>query len=176
MNAAGYPSTSDVHLYSNGSLVTKSSGTVVICHDTQDEFLWSEDASGNAAWYSLGLASSFALHNHTHGNILNNGAMAGTIPINNVSTSSASKAIVTDSSSNITIEDLTVSDPSVLNNANAVSFISSISQSSTGKITAVKSNISDVYVYNTGDTMTDSLTISKAGECGVIVNNTSKSH
>ena len=176
MHDTGYPSTNDVHLYSNGNLVTKSSGTVVICHDTQDEFLWSEDASGNAAWYSLGLASSFALHNHTHGNILNNGAIAGTISINNVSTSSASKAIVTDSSSNITIEDLTVSDPSVLNNANATSFISSISQSSTGKITAVKSNISDVYVYNTGDTMTDSLTISKAGECGVIVNNTSKSH
>ncbi len=127
MHDTGYPSTSDVHLYSNGNLVTKSSGTVVICHDTQDEFLWSEDASGNAAWYSLGLASSFALHNHTHGNILNNGAMAGTILINNVSTSSASKAIVTDSNSNITIEDLTVSDPSVINNANTTSFISSIS-------------------------------------------------
>ena len=159
MHDAGYPSTTDVHLYSNGSLVTKASGTVVICHDTQDEFLWSEDASGNAAWYSLGLASSFALHNHTHGNILNNGTMASPISINNVSTSSASKAIVTDSNSNITIEDLTVSDPSVINNANATSFISSISQSSTGKITAVKSNISDVYVYNTGDTMTGPLSI-----------------
>ena len=171
MNATGYPSTIDVHLYSNGNTVTKTSGTVVICHDTQDEFLWSEDAQGNAAWYSLGLASSFALHNHTHGNILNNGAMAGTISINNVSTSSASKAIVTDSSSNITIEDLTVSDPSVLNNANAVSFISSISQSSTGKITAVKSNISDVYVYNTGDIMTGNLFIAKAGNTYVQVEN-----
>lgn len=169
MHDTGYPSTSDVHLYSNGNLVTKSSGTVVICHDTQDEFLWSEDASGNAAWYSLGLASSFALHNHTHGNILNNGAMAGTISINNVSTSSASKAIVTDSSSNITIEDLTVSDPSVLNNANTTSFISSISQSSTGKITAVKSNISDVYVYNTGDTMTGNLQIQTLGPSEVRV-------
>lgn len=157
MHDAGYPSTSDVHLYSNGNLVSKSSGTVVICHDTQDEFLWSEDASGNAAWYSLGLASSFALHNHTHGNILNNGAMAGTISVNNVSTSSASKAIVTDSNSNITIEDLTVSDPSVIDNANTTSFISSISQSSTGKITAVKSNISDVYVKKSGDTMTGNL-------------------
>ena len=44
MNATGYPSTIDVHLYSNGNTVTKTSGTVVICHDTQDEFLWSEDA------------------------------------------------------------------------------------------------------------------------------------
>ena len=157
MHDAGYPSTSDVHLYSNGNLVSKSSGTVVICHDTQDEFLWSEDASGNAAWYSLGLASSFALHNHTHGNILNNGAMAGTISVNNVNTSSANKAIVTDSNSNITIEDLTVSDPSVIDNANTTSFISSISQSSTGKITAVKSNISDVYVKKSGDTMTGNL-------------------
>ena len=153
-----------------------SNGTVVICHATQDEFLWSEDAQGNAGWYSLGLASSFALHNHSHGDILNDGAMANPISINNVDVSSASKALVTDSNSKITIEDLTVSDPLILNNAVSTSFISSISQSSTGKITAVKSNISDVYVYNTGDTMTDSLTISKAGECGVIVNNTSKSH
>lgn len=153
-----------------------SNGTVVICHATQDEFLWSEDAQGNAGWYSLGLASSFALHNHSHGDILNDGVMADPISINNVDVSSVSKALVTDSNSKITIEDLTVSDPLVLNNAVSTSFISSISQSSTGKITAVKSNISDVYVYNTGDTMTDSLTITKAGECGVIVNNTSKSH
>lgn len=155
MHDAGYPSTSDVHLYSNGNLVSKSSGTVVICHDTQDEFLWSEDASGNAAWYSLGLASSFALHNHTHGNILNNGAMAGTI--NGVS--SANKAVITDASNAITIADLSTEDPTVQNNATSTSFISSITQDSKGKITAVKSNISDIYVYNTGDTMTGNLTM-----------------
>jgi hypothetical protein len=53
--------------------------------------------------------------------------MANPISINNVDVSSASKALVTDSNSKITIEDLTVSDPLVLNNAVSTSFISSIS-------------------------------------------------
>ena len=55
---------------------TAENGDVVIYDG--EEFIYSSTAN---AWQSLGLASSYALHNHTHGNISSGGKISTTAPI-----------------------------------------------------------------------------------------------
>ena len=136
----GYPSLQNpVHLYidsgnhqgspiGDGTSGSINQGTVVICHDTQDEFLWSADALGNEGWFSLGLASSFALHNHIHGNISNEGAIGAT----------ADLAVVTTTNGVLTTSNMSTSDPSTSGASANNQFISAVSQDSKGKITITK--------------------------------------
>lgn len=50
--------------------VTPSNGSVVMEQDSGEEYIWTGDK-----WNLMGLASSWALANHIHGNILNNGTI-----------------------------------------------------------------------------------------------------
>ena len=65
--------TSPVHITigpTTGNISSFSNGDIVMRQDTGDEFIW----TGNK-WNFMGLASSWALANHIHGNILNNGTI-----------------------------------------------------------------------------------------------------
>lgn len=176
-----YPSTTNpVHLYSDNSIIVPDLGYVVICHDTQDEFLWSEDSHGNQGWYTLGLASSFALHNHIHGNISNGGTI-GTM---------ANYALYTTTDGLITAGSLATSSPAATNDT-ATAFIDTITQDSKGQITATKKNLPVASDSVAGIVSTDTqsfsgaktfkndiigngdLTIAKTGEPALIVDNTS---
>ena len=75
----------------SGTAVSATSGNVVLVKGTGEEYLWSEDK-----WQSLGLATSYALANHIHGNLNNNGTLTA-------STSSMNGAV------------LVVADPNVSN-------------------------------------------------------------
>jgi 6-phosphogluconolactonase (cycloisomerase 2 family) len=62
-----YDTTNPVTLIS-GNIVTAVDGNVVLVKSSGEEFLWTENH-----WESLGLATSYALANHLHGNITNQG-------------------------------------------------------------------------------------------------------
>lgn len=157
-------STSPVTLASDNTSITPSDGYVVICQSTQDEFLWSE-----GKWHALGLASSYALHNHSHGNITNDGKIGTT----------GGKIIVAGTGGALTA--VSISTPSASGSTTA--FIDSISTASNGTITITKKNldtsgtwsgtadkalkdgvgdtIANTYVHKSGDTMTGNLTLNK---------------
>lgn len=71
--------------------VTPSNGSVVMEADTGEEFIW----TGNK-WNSMGLASSWALANHIHGNILNNGTITS-----DTAKASGQHLVITDSNNKI---------------------------------------------------------------------------
>lgn len=80
---------------------------------------------------------------HTHGNINNNGT---------IGTANAARAVVTNASNQITIDNFEQDSPSVPTSGTttALEFIDTISQSSTGKITATKKGITLVSKDNAG--------------------------
>ena len=88
-------STTPVNIISGGVTgdLTPSDGDVVLQHDDQVEFIY----TGNA-WYQLGLVSSYAMANHTHGNILNNGVIGDTVSI-----ATNDGLVITDSSDGNTV-------------------------------------------------------------------------
>ncbi len=53
-----------------GSISAFTNGDIVMSQSTGEEFIWTGDK-----WNLMGLASSWALANHIHGNILNNGSI-----------------------------------------------------------------------------------------------------
>lgn len=71
--------------------VTPSNGSVVMKQDTGEEYIW----TGNK-WNLMGLASSWALANHIHGNILNNGTITSDTTIGN-----GQHLVVTDSNNKV---------------------------------------------------------------------------
>jgi len=77
-----------------GSNLTPADGDVVLYKTNSQEFVWS-----NGKWHLLGLASSFALQNHIHGNISNDGKLK----ISN--TIAANKSVVTNSTGDITAKE-----------------------------------------------------------------------
>ena len=157
--------TTTVTLASNNDTVIPSDGYVVLCSNG-DEFLWSD-----GEWHPLGLASSFALHNHTHGNIQSSGTMLATI--DNIN--SASKAVVTDSNYNITVKDMTVAttDATTSNQPQTPveTYVSDVTQSADGKISVQKIPLVP-YVKIAGDTMTGNLTITKSDNPSLFLKNT----
>lgn len=75
-----------------GVNVTSSTpGWVVISQPNGEEYIWD-----GAKWNALGLATSFAIKNHTHGNINSNGTLSTA-----VSSVSGTKIVVTDSTNAI---------------------------------------------------------------------------
>ena len=77
-----------------GSNLTPAEGDVVLYKTDSQEFVWS-----GGQWHLLGLASSFALQNHIHGNISNDGKLK----INN--TIAPNKSVVTNSTGDITAKE-----------------------------------------------------------------------
>lgn len=71
--------------------VTPTNGSVVMEQDTGEEYIW----TGNK-WNLMGLASSWALANHIHGNILNNGTITSDTTIGN-----GQHLVVTDSNNKV---------------------------------------------------------------------------
>ena len=122
-------STSSIPVSNPGGTVSWSAGAII-------SFTFDETDINNKKWIvNDGVittfdASAFATSTHSHGNVSNDGKL-----------STASVAVVTNASKEITTEDLSVSDPSVSNNATSTSFISNISQGPTGKISATKKNL-----------------------------------
>lgn len=68
-NNGVYDTTNPVTLIS-GNSVTAVDGNVVLVKSNGEEFLWTE-----SHWEPLGLATSYALSSHLHGNITNQGAI-----------------------------------------------------------------------------------------------------
>lgn len=77
--------------------VAPNNGSVVMEQDSGEEYIW----TGNK-WNIMGLASSWALANHIHGNILNNGTIT-----NDTSTGNGQHLVITDSNDKITRSSLT---------------------------------------------------------------------
>lgn len=77
--------------------VAPNNGSVVMEQDSGEEYIW----TGNK-WNIMGLASSWALANHIHGNILNNGAIT-----NDTSTGDGQHLVITDSNNKIARSSLT---------------------------------------------------------------------
>ncbi len=77
-----------------GPNLTPTEGDVVLYKTNSQEFVWS-----GGQWHLLGLASSFALQNHIHGNISNDGKLK----INN--TIVPNKSVVTNSTGDITAKE-----------------------------------------------------------------------
>lgn len=90
---AVYPTKSPVSII-GGSSLTPTDGDVVLYKPNSQEFVWS-----NGEWHLLGLASSFALQNHIHGNISNDGKLK----INNAIV--ANKSVITNSTGDITAKE-----------------------------------------------------------------------
>ena len=84
------------------------------------------DSANNVAWANTNHPDTFPPSTHTHGNIQNDGTL-----------STASYAVVTDANKKITVEDLHVDDPNVVDNATSTSFISNIATNTKGKITTL---------------------------------------
>lgn len=122
-------STSSIPVSNPGGTINWSAGAII-------SFTFDETDVNNKKWIvNDGVittfdASAFASSTHNHGNISNDGKL-----------DTASVAVVTNANKEITTENLSVSDPSVSNNATSTSFISNISQSATGKISATKKNL-----------------------------------
>ena len=114
----------------NGGTLTVSSTTgegYVVIDATGKEYIW----SGNPkTWNNLGVATDFALSEHVHGNIKNNGAI-GTI---------SGYAVYTTTGGLVTAGSLATSDPSA-SSTTSTTFIDTISQNSKGKITATKKTL-----------------------------------
>ena len=85
--------TSPVSIIGSSNL-TPTDGDVVLYKPNSQEFVWS-----SGKWHLLGLASSFALQNHVHGNISNDGKLK----INNAI--AANKSVVTNSTGDITAKE-----------------------------------------------------------------------
>lgn len=62
-----------------GSNVTAANGNVVIVQSSGEEYVYV--SSGSPKWQHLGLATSYALANHVHGNIANNGIISASATI-----------------------------------------------------------------------------------------------
>ena len=75
--------------------VTASNGSVVMEQESGEEFIWT-----GSKWNLMGLASSWALANHIHGNILNN----GTITSNGVALAANDRLLFSDNSNSGKIE------------------------------------------------------------------------
>lgn len=101
----------------NGNTVP-TDGNIVMEQSSGKEFVWMDNK-----WNELGLASSYALQNHVHGNITNGGALG-----------SVSEAVVTDSNGLITTEDLTVTQATTALTSGTNVFVSGITQSAQGQI------------------------------------------
>ena len=74
-----------------GNISSFTNGDIVMRQDTGDEFIWTGDK-----WNFMGLASSWALANHIHGNILNNGTITS-----NTSSAIGQHLVITDSNNKI---------------------------------------------------------------------------
>ena len=122
-------STSSIPVSNPGGTVNWSAGAII-------SFTFDETDINNKKWIvNDGVittfdASAFATSTHSHGNLSNDGKL-----------DTASVAVVTNASRELTTQDLSVSDPSVADNATSTSFISNITQSATGKITPTKKNL-----------------------------------
>lgn len=68
-NNGVYDTTNPITLIS-GNIITAIDGNVVLVKSSGEEFLWTENH-----WEPLGLATSYALSNHLHGNITSQGAI-----------------------------------------------------------------------------------------------------
>lgn len=112
----------------NNTQVTPVHGDIVMTQSTGDEFVYMI-ANGVGAWHHLGIASSYALQNHGHGNITHDGNLG----INSV-------AVVTDSTGYITTESLAVSSMTATTSGTNV-FVSSVSQSAIGKISVTTNTL-----------------------------------
>jgi len=99
-----------------GDVLIKSGGSTNSSSD--NEYVWT-----GLWWELLGRETSFALASHTHGSITNDGKLG-----------TASRAVVTDSSKNITVADLSVSSATA-ETTEATTFVYSVTQNSQGKIT-----------------------------------------
>lgn len=93
--------------------------------DTAAQVPWSGVQNTPTTLQGYGITDA-ATSTHKHGAINNDGTMA-----------TASRAVVTDTSKNIALVDMTTDDPSVLNNATATEFISNVAQNSQGKISTL---------------------------------------
>lgn len=86
-NLSDGATTSPITLKS-GSSLTPSEGDVVLDSTDNEEYIW----SGNK-WNAMGIASSYAMAQHTHGNIANDGSLGSDVTIAN-----GDKIVVTDAS------------------------------------------------------------------------------
>ena len=80
-----------------GTVSTLVNGDIVMRQDTGDEFIWT-----GSQWSFMGLASSWALANHIHGNMLNNGTIAS-----DTAAASGQHLVITDNSNAIARSALT---------------------------------------------------------------------
>lgn len=113
-----------------------------------------------------------AAKSHTHGNITNSGT---------IGTANAARVVVTNTSNEITVEDLTVTDNNASTDA-TTTFVQAVTQSATGKITVTKASlntsgtwsgnatndseghvIKDTYLKLSGGTMTGQIILASTG-------------
>ena len=82
-----------VNIVSGGSLgeATASNGDVVLTQSNQIEYIYT-----GSEWKELGLASSYALRHHAHGNILTNGIITSDTTV-----ASGNKIVITDASNKV---------------------------------------------------------------------------
>lgn len=78
--------------------VSPSNGSVVMEQSSGEEYIWT-----GSKWNLMGLASSWALANHIHGNILNNGTITGDTAVGN-----GQHLVVTDSNNKVSRSALTI--------------------------------------------------------------------
>lgn len=119
----------------NGGTLTVSSTTgegYVVIDATGKEYIW----SGNPkTWNNLGVATDFALSEHVHGNIKNNGAIGTT----------SGYAVYTTTNGVLMAGTLATSDPDT-----SKPLVSSITQDSKGKISITKANFPTASTNNAG--------------------------
>ena len=78
--------------------VAPTNGSVVMEQDTGEEYIWA-----GSKWNTMGLASSWALANHIHGNILNNGTITSDTAIGN-----GQHLVITDSNNKVSRSSLSL--------------------------------------------------------------------
>ena len=78
--------------------VTPTNGSVVMEQTSGEEYIW----DGNK-WNTMGLASSWALANHVHGNILNNGTITS-----DTAKASGQHLVITDSNNKVARSNITL--------------------------------------------------------------------
>lgn len=78
--------------------VAPTNGSVVMEQDTGEEYIWT-----GSKWNVMGLASSWALANHIHGNILNNGTIASDTTVGN-----GQHLVITDSNDKVSRSSLSL--------------------------------------------------------------------
>lgn len=122
---------------------TYSSGDVVVYSN-------SEYVYDGTNWRELGSETSYALSNHVHGDITNDGKIGST----------ANLAVYTTTSGAITAGSLEVADNTSAVNTTATTFVSAVTQDSKGQISVTKANLptastSTAGIIKIGDTAND---------------------